>query len=232
VLIHPTVKEGTVAQRPLAVLALTTLLLAPLATPAEPVSVTGIVETSGFGQGGLAGVGCARLECEAQFQLAGDGVRLEGVHTLFVMTEIDPNDPGFIAFNTPINLDTRLLEPGRRTQLDFDVPTFGGFDPQGPGTVEVRFRLPFTMEGLIEGVDVTGMGDVRAIFRSATENITGEPGLRLIGLHYDVVPEPATLMLLGSGLAGLGGVSLWRSRRRPGVDSDRRHETDSRVARA
>lgn len=93
------------------------------------------------------------------------------------------------------------------TVFDAQPDGFGPWDPSRP--------LPET--GVVEGF-VGYIADGRSITRGFSYNKAWNNDgccviVRDFVFSYDVVPEPLSVILLGSGLLGIGGVALYRRRR-------------------
>ena len=63
--------------------------------------------------------------------------------------------------------------------------------------------------------EVTQLGEVEMNFQSVFDNNGGNVTCTT-GVNCSVVPEPMTIALLGTGLLGIGGVSVLRRRRKKG----------------
>jgi len=87
----------------------------------------------------------------------------------------------------------------------------GGFDPWfgvSDGPVEFTFGILTPQNGIPLDTYSSGLGDVTFLFND--DYFIGTPSLNIFTVN--VVPEPSTMLLLGSGLAGLAFFRMRRKR--------------------
>lgn len=106
------------------------------------------------------------------------------------------------------------LLPGSTVEL-WQNPCSTWTGPADPGWVTLNFRITGTWNLSSTYLLVKGQNGPGG---ASTQCITGGSSQNCDWHDFEVVPEPITIVLLGSGLAGIGGAGFIRRRRREADD--------------
>jgi len=114
------------------------------------------------------------------------------------------------------NGNTDIFDADLAASMDLPT-TFTGVGKQG-----FVFRLDTTdaaaLQTILDGLTPAALAELRIGLSASASNATGGPETFNVGAitgEVAVVPEPATLFLMGSGLVGLGAWSRKWRRQRP-----------------
>jgi PEP-CTERM motif len=144
-----------------------------------------------------------------------------GVDT-YSLTGIDFKNPG-LTFTTTDGLSPMLLQTVNLTSFSFASPSGLLFDFKSGGTeIEFSILTAVVMENTKTFLNVTGTGVLTDTGYSPTDYIfsltstttASQTGYSFTLAPVSAVPEPASLLLLGSGLLGIA-VLLFRRAKRP-----------------